>query len=95
MLESYQVELKVWEIYSEETWNRKDINYLKNLKKLLELINQFNGDTIKYLEKNIDFFTLRFNSDQFYKCCFKKFLEKMSKTIDLRLTCIKSHLDKN
>ena len=79
MLESYQVELKVWEIYSEETWNRKDINYLKNLKKLLELINQFNGDTIKYLEKNIDFFTLRFNSDQFYKYSFKKFLEKMSK----------------
>ena len=29
MLESYQVELKVWEICSEETWNRKDINELK------------------------------------------------------------------
>ena len=60
---------------------------------MLELINQFNGGTLKYFKKCIEFFTFRFNSDQFYKHSFKKFLEIMSKTINLRLTCIKSHLD--
>ena len=88
MFKSHQIEAKAWEIYSEDTKNRKPVHDLKDLKKVFQLINQFYKDTINIFEKTIEMFTLKLNSKEAYKNDLRKFLNNMKKQIDVRLSCI-------
>ena len=93
-LESYQIELKAWEIIFEEAKNSKKVHDFRELIKLFELIKQFYGDTMKVFEKkNIELFTLNLNSPQIYKCDLKRFGDNMIKKINVTLNCIKSYQD--
>ena len=92
-LESYQIELKAWEIIFEEVKNSKRIHDFRDLIKLFALIKQFYGDAMEIFEKNIELFTLKLNSPQIYKCDLKRFGDDMIKKISVTLNCIKSYQD--
>ena len=90
--ENHQIELKAWEIYSEETKNRKTVHDFKDLFKVFKLIKQFYGDTINIFEKSIEIYTLELKSKEPYMYNLKNYLDNITKQINIRFSCI-SQLD--
>ena len=88
--DSHQIEVKAWENYLEETDNKRKT--VQNFTKVLNLINQFYGDRIKFFEKTAQISKLKLKSKEPYKYDLKKFLDYITTQINLILSCI-TYLD--